>query len=486
MPVLKDTPIENGKRGRNPSVRAEATKEAVAGSINSWLTSYIHSLPQWIDDITKDFGDDLYERMKADPQVRSDLNTIKFTVTNGGLNSSLPVGEEDKEYNLAVEIKLFCDYTTTNLKKPFLTKTARNMLDALAFGNKVAEKVYRLPEERELAAFPKLKERGTALFLDRMKVKPRRSVAFVVDGYMNVLGLAAAQPGVRYTSTVASQALKPEDLLPLSKFAILTFGEADEDPRGQSILRTAYNAWWMKMQTWGEYLAYLTRFASPSIALFMPEDAQTYKQLNEDNVEEEIDPWTQAETALQALKGGSYGIFSFGSTLQPIEMSGEGGAFTTAIDLFNREISKAILLQTLATMEGKHQARAASSTHENVLDMVIGYVKTALEEFIKDQIWKPAIEINYGPEFLHLCPNPSLGTDSPSDNKDMYAAVAALEKAGYFTPEQKQWIDANILSIPPRASEDVEEEKKRRAAMPLPGEAPKDEDEEDDDDEERE
>src|SRR5690349_13463040 len=43
---------------------------AAGGTENVWLTSYARALPHYIDDLTLDFGPDLYVRMLRDPQVK--------------------------------------------------------------------------------------------------------------------------------------------------------------------------------------------------------------------------------------------------------------------------------------------------------------------------------------------------------------------------------------------------------------------------------
>jgi hypothetical protein len=99
-----------------------------------------------------------------------------------------------------------------------------------------------------------------------IKPKPLTATAFVVDAYMNVLGLLGAKPGhgaPSYAGAVIDP--KSDQILPREKFAIFTFRPKHGDPRGTSILRPAYAAWWMKWQVHQEYLKYLAQFAGPGL-----------------------------------------------------------------------------------------------------------------------------------------------------------------------------------------------------------------------------
>jgi hypothetical protein len=100
------------------------------------------------------------------------------------------------------------------------------------------------------------------LQLRALKVKPIRSVAFVTDAYLNVLGLVGAKPG---QTVPAVSDLAPAEIIPREKFCILSWRPKDGDPRGTSVLRPAYDPWWRKRQTIPEYLKYLAQFAGPSL-----------------------------------------------------------------------------------------------------------------------------------------------------------------------------------------------------------------------------
>ena len=173
--------------------------------------------------------------------------------------------EEAEREKAEVEAELagqICDFCTTcldNLTPSFLD-VLYDLLDALALGNRVAEQVYALDVDDD---------GRQRLALKSLKVKPRETVSFVVDPFLNVIGLQAATiPGTGYpvvTGSVVGDPSQLPNLLPREKFAVLSWNTVNGDPRGTSLLRCVYNSWYLKMQTWGEFAKYLAQFAGPSL-----------------------------------------------------------------------------------------------------------------------------------------------------------------------------------------------------------------------------
>jgi hypothetical protein len=75
------------------------------------------------------------------------------------------------------------------------------------------------------------------LQLVAIKPKPPRATAFVVDAYLNVLGLLGARPGMVAPSTRGGDRPNSDRDPAREKFAIFTFRPKHGDPRGTSILR---------------------------------------------------------------------------------------------------------------------------------------------------------------------------------------------------------------------------------------------------------
>src|SRR5206468_532813 len=64
------------------------------------------------------------------------------------------------------------------------------------------------------------------------------------------------------------------------KIVVNTFRPKNNDPRGTSLLRPAYDPWWRKRQALVEYVKYLAQFAGPSIWATTPDGAQSQPPLD--------------------------------------------------------------------------------------------------------------------------------------------------------------------------------------------------------------
>lgn len=375
---------------------ADLTASYISAQPQVFLASYIRALPPYIDDVSRDLGDDLYERMLLDPQVFSCVRTLKLAILDEGVNLQPAVTDkDDPDYDLSKEVLALCEHALANLPRS-TDEWLFEMLDALALGNRVAEQVYHLEEAGKYAG---------NLLLARLACKPRRSTAFVVDAYNKLVGLLGLIPGSGapiLTGTIVGEPSRLPNLLPREKFAILTHAPTNEDPRGNSLLRAVYNPWALKVQLWGEYLKYLTQFASPSLFATTPEGARA--QPPTDSLGNPIPgatlvtPETALVAILTSLRNGSVAAAPFGTALNPLQLGQEGGAFLRAFTLYDEQIAKGITNQTLATEQGKHQARAAAETHKDTLDSGPKFLKGVVGNMLTRDVLRPLVAYNYGEE----------------------------------------------------------------------------------------
>lgn len=407
-----------------PANKAELTREYVSGGTVLWSSTRLRTLPHPIDDLTQDLGDDLYDRILYDPQASGAVHVLKTGILEDGCLLASSVTQEGADgFAQAQEIAAFCTAAFDELDIP-LDDVLWNLLDAIAFGNKIGELVYR--------------QDGRWLMLRAIKVKPRRATAFVVDQFMNVLGLVG-RPGLLGSLDVQEQ----PTVLPLEKFAVYSFHPRDSDPRGTSILRPAYNAWWLKMQTWGEFLKFLTQFASPSLWGTTPEGAKSPPD----------DPETPQQKMLAQLlqfRNGTAAVFPAGANLDTILSSGEGQAFHAAFELYGREIVTAILNQTRAILEAQHGSRADSETSQDVLDTLVRQTKKSVVRMIRRGILRPLVRYNFGDAAVALTPLATLGNVEEQDRTGMWNAIANLARANYFDVSQLPAVDT-LANLPPRA-----------------------------------
>ena len=453
-----------GVPGRTVTVRADPTLEAVAGGRYNWLQNIPKALPFAFDDLTDDFGDDIYSRMMFDPQVNASVATLKTGILADGVQVTPAVTDKtDAAHAKAQEIADFVADCLDDLE-PSLDTTLWAMFDALAFGSKIAEQVYTLD--------------GGQLRLTALKVKPRRTTAFVVDAYMNVLGVLGLMPGQPLPVVTSLLIDRPENqpnLLPRDKFAVLTNWPKDSDPRGTSVLRSAYRPWWDKQQTIPEYIKYLSQFASPSIIATAPEESMPFLPADPDGNTTGAAQTSAVQNiaaALAAFKNGTYVVLPNGATAQALVASGEGKAFLDAFDRFDRQISVAILHQTLATNEAQHMSRAAAGVHKDVLDLLILLGKRAGARMLKHDVFRPLVRYNFGDDAAKfLTPDASMGDVEAEDLSPRMTAIAALAQNGLIFPSQLPQLFAD-LKLPEVSPEDLDAYAKQFAAPPPPSVPP--------------
>ena len=154
--------------------------------------------------------------------------------------------------------------------------------------------------------------------------------------------------------------------------------------------------------------------------------------------------------ALKGFQNGSIVVLRGGSKVERIQSQGEGQAFLNAIELYNREITHAVLKQTRATMEALHGSRADSETASDILDVVVGWVQGALARVFRRQVVRPLVAMNFGLRAAReSCPTVHFKGSGKPDFAGTAAAIAQLQSSGYLSATQYAGID-QMLSLPVR------------------------------------
>jgi hypothetical protein len=357
------------------------------------ILGMVKALPEYVDDVTRDFGPDLYERMMLDPQVASVVDILRMAALYNGFQLGVhqDVPEADKEQ--AQKITDFCQWNLDNLATPF-EQVLYELSAGVYLGHKVAEQVYRVDDRGE--------GDGPQLVVDDIHPKPYNATAFVVDDKNNELGLIPTIPGryaVSNTYLPVGADGQIEGLVPRSKFVVFTNEPKDRDPRGTSVLRNVYTEWWMKQQLKPEYLQFLATQAVPSVIGELPENATPVDQLDEEGVPtgNKLDPADQMNAALEGIRNGGTLVHPHGGRAYILQtVVNDGTVFITAFDFLNGQIAKGVTKQTLATEEAKHMARAASVTHQDVLAFPTERITQNMAQTIRADILKPLVLYNYG------------------------------------------------------------------------------------------
>ena len=421
-------------------------REFVAGGDGMLLAGLKRSLGQWIDDVTKDFGSDLYERMMRDSDVSSALDILKLAVLSDGVKvqpSHTPPSKAERnpdpaavaDAKRAQEIADFVTRQITNIENGTIDTVCKELLDGLALGYKAAEIVVDLATEGE--------DKGKYT-LRALKTRKRKNMAFVVDQYNNVLGFLAIQPGKPATAIGAQQQMlmNPEqhpNFVPRWKFVVFTHDQKDEDPRGTSLLRAAYNSWFLKTQVFPEYYNYLRRFGSGSIIGKTPPNAEAFTAATDASGTRVVDAdgRTVTRTAQQVLLSSLMQFISgvalavpHGTEVELIESDGDGKAFLDGLDYFGRQIHQAILRTARGTKEAKNASQSDTGTAQDIVGLVVAFIKGHLSAVLSRDLFRFLVKINFPPEDMKYCPTASLMRAEQQDKAELLAAYTSAFTAG--------------------------------------------------------
>ena len=415
---------------------------------NSYLAvvnKYIMGLPAYIDDAERDFGTDIYTRMMNDPIISSSLLALKVKTLSEGPrflpgakppNSEKPDAQEEAKYAKATEICGAVEKMLDNLQQP-IEEILGEVMAFLPYGNCVAEKVYEV--------------RGGLLALSKLRVKPRNSYGFAITPYMDLAGLVANKIG-QVSSIILALDVSPEQIIPREKFLLLTHAPSCGDPRGTSLLRPAYNGWYLKQQTWPQYLKFLSQFATPSIVGKLPPDAADVEVVDA-NGSATTDSLgapmviTAAEAMLAkliAFANGTAIVLENGAEFDLIQSQGDGTAYIKAFDLYDRQMTRAILINARATMEAEHGSKADSETAQDVFEDFTQFIRRQIEIAFYRDVIKPTVRYNWGEDIANeLCPVLSLSKMNRENVPEFLNAIANLARSqdGMIHPSMYPSID---------------------------------------------
>lgn len=420
-------------------------------------------LSPFFDDLNRKIRWNVYEDMMLDGQVKACVGLLIAGIVGGGIDIMPASDTADPNYARDVEVALFCQQVLMeHCETSFIYEFLPDMLKAIAVGHRMAEKIYYKITDSPIPG---------KYVLKRLKVKPRRACTFVVDEFMNVVGIANTGQG--FVGGIDYEVLDRD------KFAILTWKPTDSDPRGTSDLRSVYEPWWRKQRYRPQHMRYLDQFASPSLIGELSEGGGLRQQIDPVSGQPKldgnglpvfIDRSAEMLSALQQFQNSSIIVIPNGATIHVVEVSGDGAAFLKALDSDNMEIAKSILFATLATEQGPNQGRAAASVHQDVVSVNIDYGIGIAESMIRNDILAQLVSLNY-PAGTRV-PRVRLPGANQQNFLEWASAISKLQLAMYLDPSQYPGIDAR-LGLPRRSDAGLQETiKSTTAQRELAGQAP--------------
>ena len=444
---------------------ADLLQEYVASSAGyqPWTNDrYIRQLPNPGDELMRDFGSKLYDvDMMLDPQVYSTISILVMAILAQGTRLSPPIEDGHPDYEAALVALRLCDHVHRNLGHPLSEVQYELVEGMLKMGHKVGEMIYA-----RHSVDNGVDPATIYMVMTDIKTKPHEATAFVTDPFNNVLGLLYKEPGKPLPSLGSVDANTPENkrprLIPRQKFVIPTHKPKNGDPRGTSHIRSVYPPWWKKQMWNPQHLAYVTRFAQPSMYANLSAEAKDIPVKdsfgNDTGARKSI---VKATTeSLAQMKGGAVATF-IDTSVEMLQATSEGKVIFDSYAHEDRQIAKGILMQTLTTEEGQHMARAASAIHQDVFGLLIAYLRGIIESVWREDVLKPLIRYNFGEKAAeNLVPKVSLGDTEVQDIPKLMAAYAQLEVAGAIHWSQRPAYRVQ-LNIPP--ADEAEEANDREA-----------------------
>jgi hypothetical protein len=290
---------------------------------------------------------------------------------------------------------------------------------------------------------PTLRSEQVRLMPKAIKVKPRGAALFVVDDYMNVLGLT---PSIKHRNNI-----RWDEIVDRGKFLVLTLNKQDEDPRGKSSYRPAFNWYNLKSQFPAEMLRFILEELVPKVVAILPENAMPFEydrdedgnQLYEEDgtTPKMVTVVESFRKTIESFRGGAGAVLPHGTTFDPFKkgMTGstDGALFKILIKIIDDQIENAILLQTLAQSEGDHQARSASQQVAELLYNLIFWIRWALAQVTLIDLFETAVRINFGDWAVRYLPQVSFGDFARRDwNEDLKTLADAYFK-GFVDDSQR-------------------------------------------------
>ncbi len=454
--IAQHSTVQSPDQAGNPSVvavdaQASLVVEYVAATdTNSrpWAQNrYVQSLPNPIDDLTADFGSKIYEvDMLKDPQVYSTLSVLVMAVLARGITLTPPVPTSDPEYEAAKTIVRFLEYEDENLTHSQGTVAYELAEGMLKMGHKVGELIYvRETWEGQMRTM-----------LRDIKCKPNEATAFVVDPFNNVMGLLYVRPGqpiprifgvggqpvsvvgspvpaagvnsISLSDAAPTDGIRNEPrIIPRAKFIIPTHKPQNGDPRGTSHMRSIYTPWWKKQQLNPQHLAFVTRFAQPSMYAKLPANTRDIEQRDASGKSKSRKSIVQSTVGVVAQMKGGAAAALIDTDIIMLEAKGRAEVIFQSYEHEDKQIAKGMLMQTMTTEESQHMARSASAVHQDIFGIFLAFLRYILEECLEDDRYRKSVRYNFGEDAANrLTPEVGLGDVQVQDVPAMMASLAQL------------------------------------------------------------
>ncbi|MEQ1761615.1 MAG: DUF935 family protein [Pyrinomonadaceae bacterium] len=428
-------------------------KEYLSGgslrTLSPLLGNAVQVLARFQDDLNREFTDRAYDDMLKDPAVAASVDILKSLILSEPLRVEARVQDKKAaDYEISKKV---ADFVSKNLRKMGRSTQAIlwEALDAIAYGSSLVETVF---EDAVEDGVPVLR-------LKDLKTRSRSNYALVVDRFYNVLGAIPTEMGFQASGVyTGSTKPDPDKVIPREKFLLVALITKNSDPRGVSLIRPAWNAYYLKTQVWPAYLKFLVQFASPSIVGFTPDNAEEVEVLDDNgtpllNADGTMQTISAEEDMLATLLGfqnGTVAVLKGGSKLELLKSEGQGEAFSAAVDLFDRQIAMAILKTHRTLLESRHSSKADSESAADITDVFVASLREILGQAFTRDVARVLVEINFGPEIAdEYTPDVTLKSMPKQDFSKAADAISKLWTSKFLHSSQVAGADG-MVGLPER------------------------------------
>ncbi len=312
-------------------------------------------------------GMQIFEEMRKDDQVKAALWFKKLAAVSSGWEIVSPEGKDE-------------NYKPTIFAKKQLGGLVRSIddiiveiLTALDFGFSVSEIIFNEIERGEFKGL---------IGITDIKTKSPFHIKFKIDKFGNL-----DKNGVLQHTADGLQHL------PTGKFLIFTYQSEFSNPYGRSDLEAAYPRWWVKENSYRWLAILLERFGVPPIfALYDPNSMNPAQ----------VASLRKAIESIQAATAGAIPRASKDALeMWAPQLAGQTGrVFIPALEMLNRDISRALLMPGLMglTPDQGVGSFARARVEFDVFVLMIERLRGQLQDTINHQLLYPLVDFNFGLE----------------------------------------------------------------------------------------
>ena len=203
--------------------------------------------------------------------------------------------------------------------------------------------------------------------------------------------------------------------LPLNKFIIHRYKARSGHPSKAGIMRVISWMYLFKNYTVKDWVAFAEVYGMPL-------------RLGKYNAGASDDDKQALQLALVMLGSDAAGIVPEGTEIKFIEASKVSSlnVYESLANFCNKEMSKAILGQTLTTDIGENGSRAAATVHDGVRHDLVESDCKALARTIRNDLIKPLVLFNFGSYYMDRAPYLKFNYEEPEDvekNANTYRTI---------------------------------------------------------------